>query len=239
MHFFYLDETGCTGINLADPEQPIFVLGGLSVKDEGWRATTSRFNEALDDFFWWCEAGGGRASRLRSHHWSGNFAGFPQDGRNALAHRYLDIIAERLHSIHFVAIDKPAMAAKVAGAPEAFFDLTVPYLLGFNDLVSYIERYTREALGQSARAIIILDPKEQYQAQLDTLTHFRRYEVVKARQLKWLVEFSYPVDWCDTPWSRYLTSSFSLFESSWKWITAIARSGRRPRAPFSLAATTK
>jgi hypothetical protein len=34
MHFFYLDETGCTGPDLENPEQPIFVLGGISVSDD-------------------------------------------------------------------------------------------------------------------------------------------------------------------------------------------------------------
>ena len=37
MHFFYLDETGCTGADLISPEQPIFVLGGISVSDDRWR----------------------------------------------------------------------------------------------------------------------------------------------------------------------------------------------------------
>ncbi|MEI6639470.1 MAG: DUF3800 domain-containing protein [Chlorobium sp.] len=35
MHFYYLDEVGCTGEDLNNPEQPIFVLGGLSIRDEG------------------------------------------------------------------------------------------------------------------------------------------------------------------------------------------------------------
>ncbi len=35
MHFYYLDEAGCTGEDLNNPEQPIFVLGGLNVRDEG------------------------------------------------------------------------------------------------------------------------------------------------------------------------------------------------------------
>jgi hypothetical protein len=194
MHFFYLDETGCTGINLADAEQPIFVLGGISVTDEGWRTTTERFNRALDDFF-----GGTRPIGAELHacdliNCAGIFAGRNQEECNALAHQYLDIVAERGHAIHFIAIDKTRMAARIAGAPQAFFELTIPYLLGFNYLVSYIERHTRENLGQSARAMVIVDPKEEYHAQIDAITHYRRYEGVKARRLKWLVEFTYPVD---------------------------------------------
>jgi hypothetical protein len=51
MHFFYLDESGCGGGNLADGQEPIFVLGGISVTDEGWRTTMEQFNQAFDDFF--------------------------------------------------------------------------------------------------------------------------------------------------------------------------------------------
>jgi hypothetical protein len=50
MHFFYLDETGCTGADLGNPEQPIFA-NGLSVTDEGWRKTTDAVQSAFSDFF--------------------------------------------------------------------------------------------------------------------------------------------------------------------------------------------
>jgi uncharacterized protein DUF3800 len=69
----------------------------------------------------------------------------------------------------------------------------VPYLLGFNYLVSYIERYAREELGRTVRAMIILD-ESQYHDAIDAITHYRRYEVPNARRLMWLVEFSYSVD---------------------------------------------
>jgi hypothetical protein len=145
VHFFYLDETGCTGANCGDPEQPIFVLGGISVKDKGWRATTAQFNAALDDLFGGNKPAGAELHACDLVNGQGVFEGFDQQVRNTLAHRYIDIIAERSHSIHFIAIDKHKMAVQVAGAPQAFFDLTVPYLLSFNYLTSYIERYTRES----------------------------------------------------------------------------------------------
>ena len=45
MHFFYLDETGDTGKDLESPEQPIFVLGGITVSDKTWRKTTDADNK--------------------------------------------------------------------------------------------------------------------------------------------------------------------------------------------------
>ncbi|MEI7825381.1 MAG: hypothetical protein WCI01_08775 [Chlorobiaceae bacterium] len=35
MHFYYLNEAGCAGEDLNNPEQPIFVSDGLSIRDEG------------------------------------------------------------------------------------------------------------------------------------------------------------------------------------------------------------
>jgi hypothetical protein len=61
-------------------------------------------------------------------------------------------------------------------------------------MISYIEKFTRDYLGRSARGMIILDVKNAYQDDIDAITHFRRYDAPQVRRLKWLVEFSYPVD---------------------------------------------
>jgi hypothetical protein len=51
MHFFYLDETGDTGTDLGNSEQPIFVLGGVTVSDKSWRKTTDAVQSIITDFF--------------------------------------------------------------------------------------------------------------------------------------------------------------------------------------------
>jgi hypothetical protein len=51
MHFFYLDETGDTGTDLGNVEQPIFVLGGVTVRDKGWRITTDAVQNVISNFF--------------------------------------------------------------------------------------------------------------------------------------------------------------------------------------------
>ena len=193
MHFFYLDETGCTGADLSNAEQPIFVLGGIDVPDEKWRKTHGLIWAAFKDYF------GGELPKnfeLHAHellNGEGFFADKDQAVRNALMHSLLDVIAERGHSIHFIGIDKAKLAAAPA-AQHAVIDCRIPYQLGFNYLVTYIERYVSTRLGHSARGMIILDNKDMYQVQIDKLTHYRRYEVPSARKLKRIVEFSYPVD---------------------------------------------
>lgn len=51
MHFFYLDESGDTGDDIRSAEQPVMVLGGIAVRDEGWRKTTEDVRDILEEFF--------------------------------------------------------------------------------------------------------------------------------------------------------------------------------------------
>ena len=51
MHFFYLDEAGCNLRDLQNDEAPIFVLGGIIVKDKGWNKTHSEFEKIINAYF--------------------------------------------------------------------------------------------------------------------------------------------------------------------------------------------
>ena len=221
MHFFYVDETGCTGADLTNADQPIFVLGGIDVTDEKWRETHGLIRETLRGFF-----GGTLPEDFELHatdlvNGKGLFASKERADRNALVHQLLDVIASRGHGIHFIGIDK----AKLAGAApclHAVIDTRIPYQLGFNYLVTYIERYVGERLGRSARGMIILDEKDMYQDVIDRLTHYRRYDVPSVRKLKRLVEFSYPIDSVRHPMIQlsdlviFLTRKFLEYDNGYR-----------------------
>jgi hypothetical protein len=51
MHLIYLDESGNSGTNLADPQQPIFVLGALIVAEHRWKAIEQAVVRQIDTFF--------------------------------------------------------------------------------------------------------------------------------------------------------------------------------------------
>src|SRR2546422_2988139 len=104
MHFYYLDEVGCTGEDLSSLEQPIFVLGEISVRDEGWNATHDKLNRMLEEYF-----GGNippgfelHANELLSPEGEGPFAGHDRDRRNHVVKKVLHLIAERKHDVHLV-----------------------------------------------------------------------------------------------------------------------------------------
>lgn len=102
MHFYYLDEAGCTGEDLNNDQQPIFVLGGVSVRDEGWNKTQEDFAKILSDYF------GGRvpagfelhAEELLSPNGHGPFLGHDRERRSLLAKNTLSLLNTRSHDMY-------------------------------------------------------------------------------------------------------------------------------------------
>lgn len=197
MHFFYLDETGCNGADLNSAQEPIFVLGGVSVKDQGWVATTESIETVIRNYFAPDPIPAGfelHAHELLSPNGEGPFADHERERRNQLTFDMLEVIRARLHQVHFIALDKNLMALDATGDEHVNFDASVPYLLGFDYMTTLINHHVKERLGHTARGIIILDEKEMFQDQIARLTRYRRFEIAKTRRIKWLVEFSYPID---------------------------------------------
>ena len=50
MHLIYFDESGNTGNNLEDAQQPIFVLGALVVPESEWQTVEAELEKALDQY---------------------------------------------------------------------------------------------------------------------------------------------------------------------------------------------
>src|SRR5262245_65881305 len=86
-------------------EQPIFVLGGITVSDKSWRNATDAVQNIITDFFKGAVPDGFElhAHELVAH--QGPFAERSQEDCNALALALLDLLS-KLHRPHFVAIDK-------------------------------------------------------------------------------------------------------------------------------------
>jgi uncharacterized protein DUF3800 len=195
MHFYYLDESGCTGQNLNDPEQPIFVLGGVSVRDEGWNLTQQALTGLLDNYFGGHTPHGFElhAEDLLSPNGNGAFAGHPREARNGLALGILGLLAQRAHHVHAIAFDKQRLSETECGVVMTY-NPNVPYLLGFDYMTTYINWYVRERLGTSARGMIIMDIKDEFAGSVEQIIHQRRFTGPAARRIKHIVEFAYPVD---------------------------------------------
>jgi len=196
MHFYYLDESGDTGRNLNDVYQPVMVLGGVSIRDEGWCQTHTIIQNILRDFFQGQlpEDFELHADDLLSPTGAGFFCGIEAERRYQLAIDILQILDTRSHNVHYIAIDK----TRLLGAPPLNMRLSFnprrPYLLAFDYMITYINWIVRNHLGQSARGMIILDQKYQYHNNIEDIMTDRRYKGPQAHRVIWIVEFSYPVD---------------------------------------------
>ena len=111
MHFFYLDESGDSGGNLSDPQQPIFVMGGISVRDSGWNETHRRLNDILAKYFNGVIPIGFElhAHELLSPRGEGPFVNHAIERRLELTRTVLGLLQERSHDVHLVAFDKQKM----------------------------------------------------------------------------------------------------------------------------------
>jgi len=123
----------------------------------------------------------------------GPFENHPMEDRTALAEAALNLIHERSHGIHLISFHKDRIRDIPCGVALAF-NPSRPYLLGFDYLITYINWYVKERLGQSARGMIIIDEKQQHHIDIERIMHNRRYEGTQAHRVKWVVEFSYPID---------------------------------------------
>lgn len=195
MHFFYLDESGDTGANLADAAQPIFVLAGLSVADKKWNNTKESLDKIVSDYFKAVVPANFElhATELLSPHGEGPFAGHPIADRLTLVRKLLALLDELGHYAHVFAIEK----SKVAVSKCEFathYNAKNPYLVAFDYLITYINWHVKENLGQSARGMLVLDEKPEHHASIEAIIHHRRFNVPAIQKVKWIVEFSYPVD---------------------------------------------
>ncbi|EFQ22548.1 hypothetical protein Apau_0111 [Aminomonas paucivorans DSM 12260] len=195
MHFYYLDEAGCTGCDFTNQEQPIFVLGGISVRDEGWNSTQEAMVAIIKSYFGGAIPGNFElhATQLLSPNGDGHFEGHERERRNKLAKDILGLLAGRSHDVHLYAIDKSKLNSISCGV-EMPYNTKTPYYLAYDYLMTYINWFLKTKLGQSARGMLIIDAKDQYHAEIERITRIRRFEGPVSRRIKWIVEFSYPID---------------------------------------------
>lgn len=106
MHLVYVDETGNTGLNLHDSQQPIFVLAALIVPESAWQALEVDLEAAMTKHCPQLAISGSEihATDLRSGR--GEFKGLPVTERLALRDEWLAIAAKHELKLIYRAIVK-------------------------------------------------------------------------------------------------------------------------------------
>lgn len=159
MHLIYIDESGNTGCNFADAQQPVFVLGALVVPESSWQAIEKELEAAIiaygppgttADF----EVHGGD---LRQG--TGAFKGFPVANRLKLSESWLQIAGKYKLQFIYRAIVKKRYERWMVSAFGAGVTVN-PHLAAF-PLVAQVANNLLRSLGKDVLGIIISDENRE------------------------------------------------------------------------------
>ena len=157
MHLIYLDESGNTGRDLGESQQPIFVLGALIVPEACWQGLEHDLEKALEKRFPVIAEGGAEVHAADIRAGRGSFKGVTVADRIALRGEWLKV-AQR-HPLRFVyrAINKRQMQLWVREKFGSGVSLN-PYIVAFPLVALVVNEYLSN---QKALGILISDENKE------------------------------------------------------------------------------
>lgn len=159
MHLIYIDESGNTGNNLEDPQQPLFLLGALVVPETSWLALETDLEAALDQALPPPRADDFEVHATDLRQGSRSFRGMPIDARLALRDAWLIIAAK--HNLKFIyrAIEKKRYQRWL----ERTFGKGVtinPHLAAF-PLIAQVVNHLLKSVSKTTLGIFIFDENRE------------------------------------------------------------------------------
>ena len=96
-----MDDSGSSGLNLDDPQQPLLVLGGVVIDDSKWAKVNKQLNEIKGQY----GIGGEEIHALEIANSKGIFKGWDYDKKQNFIKQNLQLIADNeLKILHFEVI---------------------------------------------------------------------------------------------------------------------------------------
>lgn len=153
MYILYADESGNTGTDYDNKEQPIFVLGGLIIEDKKWHEINTIFNEEkikicpelsyteihASEFF-----NSSKKSIFDKYDWKDNLM---------TVERLIDLILSLDISFQYIAIDKKSFKRSITDMFGNSIKID-PYIYAFGMLYDKISIYLNN---QKSKGLIFLD----------------------------------------------------------------------------------
>lgn len=132
MYLIYCDESGNTGRNLSDPEQPVHLILALLVEEAKWQTTHRAFEQLKKTTL--SDMDLPAATELHAvdvFQHKGPFRGLPRAALEELTQRVLDLVRENKLRIVWSAVDKARLAEEMA--PWHPHDLAFLFIATFCD----------------------------------------------------------------------------------------------------------
>lgn len=159
MHLIYIDESGNTGRNLADPQQPVFVLGALVVPEGLWQTIETALEQAIKNHGPASLIGDEEIHGVDIRQGTGIFKGVPVSDRLNLRDSWLQIAID--HKLHLIyrAIVKKRYERWMTAAFGAGISVN-PHLAAF-PLVAQVANNLLRSFGKDVLGIIISDDNRE------------------------------------------------------------------------------
>jgi hypothetical protein len=159
MYLIYFDESGNSGTNLTDPQQPVFVLGALIVPETLWQKVEADLERALDQHVPALRAPDFEVHAGDLRQGTGAFKGVAVAQRLMLRDAWLRVAAQ--HRLRFIyrAITK----SRYERWMKSTFGLNItvnPHLAAFPLVAQVVNSYLR-SLSPDALGIIISDDNRE------------------------------------------------------------------------------
>ena len=153
MYILYADESGNTGTDYENKEQPIFVLGGLIVEDKKWHEINKIFNEQKVKIASVLEYTEIHAVDLFNSSKKSVFDKFDWKENLNIAERLVDLILTLDISFQYIAIDKKSFKRSLNDVFGNSIKID-PYIYAFGLLYDKISNYLKN---QKDKGLIFLD----------------------------------------------------------------------------------
>lgn len=153
MYILYADESGNTGTDYENKEQPIFVLGGLIVEDKKWHEINKIFNEEkvkIASVLRYTEI---HAVDLFNSSKKSIFDKFDWKENLNIAEKLVDLILTLDISFQYIAIDKKSFKRNLNASLGNSIKID-PYIYAFGLLYDKISNYLKN---QKDKGLIFLD----------------------------------------------------------------------------------
>ncbi len=165
MYLVYLDESGNSGNNLADPQQPVFLLCAMVVNESCWLALERDLAAVVDKHFPRPRPDGFEIHATELRNGQGAFEGMSVDDRLAFRNGWMDVAAKHGVKLIYRAIQKKRYQTWQHATFGAGVSIN-PHVAAFALLSRVVDDYLR-ALDGSPLGIFVSDENKEIMADVE------------------------------------------------------------------------
>jgi hypothetical protein len=192
MYLVYVDESGNTGLNLKDPQQPVFVLSALLLKEENWFQLEREYDTVLKKHLTDPLPDGFELHAMQIKNGTGVFKGVKLDKRLALRDEMLNLIHRSGAPLIYMRIIKKAFEKFCLENYGSGIHVD-PYIMALPFICIEVDGYLKDK-AHNALGMLIFDEQKEYYTHVERSIRMLRLDKTSLLQTSNIVEKGFFVD---------------------------------------------